>query len=134
MFCIIKCLGESISATRDVEKSISMIETLPSSLLKILENGSVWNILKPFDVPAKCNGDQYGSHDYLRGNKGLIGLPTARQLWSWLKVMKLSAAAPDILLTCCPWDFVTVMAPRLLTSKQTIPHRSSPRCRTCSSQ
>jgi hypothetical protein len=37
-----RCLGERIKATKEVEKSISMMETLPSSLLKILENGSVW--------------------------------------------------------------------------------------------
>jgi len=41
VFCIIRCLGERIRATKEVEKSISMIETLPSSLLNILEKGSV---------------------------------------------------------------------------------------------
>ena len=41
MFCIIRCLGDNIRATREVEKSISMMAILPSSLLKILEKGSV---------------------------------------------------------------------------------------------
>ena len=42
-------------ATRDVEKSISIMAMFPSSLLKILENGSVWNILNPFDVPVEVS-------------------------------------------------------------------------------
>lgn len=41
MFWMMRCRGERTRATREVEKSISMMETLPSSLLKILENGSV---------------------------------------------------------------------------------------------
>ena len=41
MFWIIKWRGERIKATSDVEKSISMIAMLPSSLLNILEKGSV---------------------------------------------------------------------------------------------
>lgn len=41
VFWMIRCRGESTRATREVEKSISMMETLPSSLLKILEKGSV---------------------------------------------------------------------------------------------
>lgn len=53
VFCIMRCLGDRIRATNDVEKSISMIDTLPSSLLKILENGSVWKILNPLDVPVR---------------------------------------------------------------------------------
>lgn len=52
MFCIIRCLGDSIKATRDVEKSISTMAMFPSSLLNILENGSVWKIRKPFEVPV----------------------------------------------------------------------------------
>lgn len=42
VFCIIRWRGERTRATREVEKSISIIAMLPSSLLKILENGSVW--------------------------------------------------------------------------------------------
>lgn len=42
MFWIIKCRGERIKATREVENSISMMAMFPSSLLKILEKGSVW--------------------------------------------------------------------------------------------
>lgn len=42
MFWMIRCRGDRTRATREVEKSISMMETLPSSLLKILEKGSVW--------------------------------------------------------------------------------------------
>lgn len=41
VFCMIRCLGDKTRATRDVEKSISMMETLPSSLLNIFEKGSV---------------------------------------------------------------------------------------------
>jgi hypothetical protein len=42
VFCIIRWRGERISATREVEKSISIMAMFPSSLLKILEKGSVW--------------------------------------------------------------------------------------------
>jgi hypothetical protein len=42
VFWMIRCLGDRMRATREVEKSISIMETLPSSLLKILEKGSVW--------------------------------------------------------------------------------------------
>ena len=38
-------------ATREVENSISIIATFPSSLLKIFANGSVWYIWKPREVP-----------------------------------------------------------------------------------
>lgn len=41
-------------ATREVEKSISTMETLPSSPLKILLKGSVWYIRKPFEVPVEA--------------------------------------------------------------------------------
>ncbi len=58
VFCITKCRGERTRATSEVEKSISIIETWPSSLLKTLEKGSVWKMRKPFVVA------------------------TARQLWS----------------------------------------------------
>jgi hypothetical protein len=40
-----------MSATNEVENSISIIATFPSSLLKIFANGSVWYIWKPRDVP-----------------------------------------------------------------------------------
>lgn len=43
-----------MSATRDVEKSISIMATFPSSLLNILENGSVWYIRKPLEVPINA--------------------------------------------------------------------------------
>jgi hypothetical protein len=52
VFCIMRCRGERMRATSDVEKSISMIAILPSSLLKILEKGSVWYILNPLEVPV----------------------------------------------------------------------------------
>jgi len=42
VFWIMRCLGERTRATRDVEKSISAMETLPSSLLNIMEKGSAW--------------------------------------------------------------------------------------------
>ncbi len=42
VFWMIRCLGDRTRATSEVEKSISTIETLPSSLLKILEKGSAW--------------------------------------------------------------------------------------------
>lgn len=42
VFCMIRWRGDNMRATSEVEKSISMMETLPSSLLKILEKGSVW--------------------------------------------------------------------------------------------
>lgn len=38
-------------ATSEVENSISIIATFPSSLEKILEKGSVWYMRKPLDVP-----------------------------------------------------------------------------------
>lgn len=38
-------------ATSEVEKSISIIAMFPSSLLKILEKGSVWYMRKPREVP-----------------------------------------------------------------------------------
>lgn len=46
--------GDKTRATKDVEKSISMIAILPSSLLKMRENGSVWCMRKPLDVPTAC--------------------------------------------------------------------------------
>jgi hypothetical protein len=48
-------------ATSDVEKSISMIVTFPSSLLNIFPKGSVWYIRKPFEVPGRTfsTGLQY---------------------------------------------------------------------------
>jgi hypothetical protein len=52
VFCMTRCLGESINATSDVENSISMRATLPSSSEKILEKGSVWYMRKPLDVPV----------------------------------------------------------------------------------
>jgi hypothetical protein len=39
-------------ATSDVEKSISMMAMLPSSLLKMREKGSVWYMRKPLEVPG----------------------------------------------------------------------------------
>lgn len=42
-----------MSATRDVEKSISIMVTFPSSLLNIFVKGYVWYIRKPFEVPGK---------------------------------------------------------------------------------
>lgn len=39
-------------ATREVENSISIIATFPSSLLKIFANGSVWYIWNPREVPG----------------------------------------------------------------------------------
>lgn len=42
VFCMMRWRGERIKATREVEKSISMMAMLPSSLLKIREKGSVW--------------------------------------------------------------------------------------------
>lgn len=53
-----RCRGESIRATREVENSISISATFPSSLLKIFANGSVWYIWKPRDVPAAFILDQ----------------------------------------------------------------------------
>jgi hypothetical protein len=41
VFCIMRWRGERIRATREVEKSISMIAMLPSSLVNIREKGSV---------------------------------------------------------------------------------------------
>ena len=79
-------------ATREVEKSISIIETLPSSLLKILLKGSVWYMRNPLEVPRtqgrtrQLPGDQ-PKENCMEGRD----IPTARQLWSWLKVMKLRA-------------------------------------------
>lgn len=46
-----KCRGERIRATSEVENSISIIATFPSSLLNIFENGSVWYIRNPLEVP-----------------------------------------------------------------------------------
>jgi hypothetical protein len=46
--------GERIKATKEVEKSISMIATSPSSFSYDFENGSVVYNLKPFDVPKPC--------------------------------------------------------------------------------
>jgi hypothetical protein len=40
-------------ATRDVENSISMRATFPSSLLKIFANGSVWYMRNPLEVPER---------------------------------------------------------------------------------
>lgn len=51
VFCIIRCRGERTRATKEVEKSISIFAMLPSSLLNILEKGSVWYIRNPFEVP-----------------------------------------------------------------------------------
>ena len=51
VFCIMRCRGDNMRATREVEKSISMMAMFPSSLLKILENGSVWYMRKPLEVP-----------------------------------------------------------------------------------
>lgn len=42
VFCMTRCLGDRIKATREVEKSISIMAILPSSLLKMREKGSVW--------------------------------------------------------------------------------------------
>jgi hypothetical protein len=42
VFCITRWRGERTMATSEVEKSISIIVIFPSSLLKILEKGSVW--------------------------------------------------------------------------------------------
>lgn len=53
MFCMMRWRGDRIRATKEVEKSISMMDTLPSSLLNILEKGSVWYIRKPLEVPGK---------------------------------------------------------------------------------
>jgi hypothetical protein len=44
-----------MSATNEVENSISMIATFPSSLLKIFANGSVWYIRKPLEVARNGN-------------------------------------------------------------------------------
>jgi hypothetical protein len=52
VFWIMRCLGERMIATSDVENNISMMPMFPSSLLKILEKGSVWNMRNPFEVPA----------------------------------------------------------------------------------
>lgn len=52
VFCITRCRGESMRATREVENSISIIATFPSSLLKIFANGSVWYIWNPREVPG----------------------------------------------------------------------------------
>lgn len=41
VFWMIRWRGERMRATREVEKSISMMAMLPSSLLNIRENGSV---------------------------------------------------------------------------------------------
>jgi hypothetical protein len=87
VFWITRCLGESIRATKDVENSISIMAMFPSSLLKILENGSVWNIRKPLDVPTV----NHGHRPYIRNQERLVvdgraeagrgvGLPTAKQL------------------------------------------------------
>lgn len=54
-----RCRGDSIRATKEVEKSISIMAMFPSSLLNILENGSVWNILNPFEVPVYVEGNDY---------------------------------------------------------------------------
>ena len=42
VFCITRWRGVMVTATREVEKSISMMAVLPSSLLNIREKGSVW--------------------------------------------------------------------------------------------
>lgn len=42
VFCIMRWRGVRVRATRDVEKSISMMVVLPPSLLKLRANGSVW--------------------------------------------------------------------------------------------
>ncbi len=42
VFCMTRWRGDRIKATRDVENNISIIAMLPSSLLKMRENGSVW--------------------------------------------------------------------------------------------
>jgi hypothetical protein len=41
VFWITRCRGDSMRATREVEKSISMIATFPSLLLNIFAKGSV---------------------------------------------------------------------------------------------
>jgi len=43
-----------MSATNEVEKSISKIAILPSFDSKHLENGSVVKIRNPFEVPGVC--------------------------------------------------------------------------------
>jgi hypothetical protein len=54
VFSIRSSRGERIRATKEVEKSISMMATSPSSFSYNLEKGSVVYNLKPFDVPKLC--------------------------------------------------------------------------------
>ena len=58
VFCMMRCRGESISATSEVEKSISIMAMLPSSLLNIREKGSVWYIRNPLEVPRTSHHPQ----------------------------------------------------------------------------
>lgn len=49
-----------MSATSEVENSISIMAIFPSSLLNIRENGSVWYIRNPLDVPEAGAGQRSG--------------------------------------------------------------------------
>lgn len=70
-----KCRGDKISATKDVENNISMIATFPSSLLNIFENGSVWYIRNPLEVPG--SGSQVRTEQTSFASKQLTDRQTA---------------------------------------------------------
>lgn len=51
VFVMISRRGLNTRATNEVEKSISTKVISPVLVSWALENGSVWNMRKPFDVP-----------------------------------------------------------------------------------
>lgn len=53
VFCIRSTRGDNVSATSDVEKSISRLETSPSRDSDCLLNGSVVYMRYPFVVPGE---------------------------------------------------------------------------------
>jgi hypothetical protein len=86
-----------MSATRDVEKSISTRATFPSSLLNIFANGSVWYMRKPRDVPRDLivSKRRIGRHDKLTNSKTAVVLVKSDEIHShrnvWAAKVQLEA-------------------------------------------
>jgi len=100
-----KCLGDRISATKDVENNISIIATFPSSLLNIFENGSVWYIRNPLEVPSSRVRYEQNATSFvnqLRTNcQAAIILVESHKVHSHLKNLENESRVVKDWVDCC---------------------------------